>query len=173
MYWKRSRQWATAVLLAVAMAAAQAGAPNIALSDLDGKPRNVNEFIGRGQWVVVALWAHDCSVCAREIHEAADFHRAHAADGTARVLGVSIDGRAQRQQAQAFARTHKLPFVNLLAEPDRAVLLAFGAGRFVGTPTYYIYNPAGEIVGENIGPVTRAELESFIASADNGADERK
>lgn len=172
MYWKRSRQWATAVLLAVVMASAQAGAPNIALPDLDGKPRNVNEFVGRGHWVVVVLWAHDCGICAREIHEVVDFHRAHAADGP-RVLGVSIDGRAQRQQARAFARTHKLPFVNLLAEPDRAVLLAFGAGRFVGTPTYYIYNPAGEIVGENIGPVTRAELESFIASADNGADERK
>jgi peroxiredoxin len=169
-YW--NRRWIVAVLLAAATAAAHAAAPDIALPDLDGRARNVNEFVGRGQWAVVVLWAHDCSVCAREIHEVADFHRAHAADGV-RVLGVSIDGRAQRKQAQAFARTHKLPFVNLLAEPDREVLLAFGAGRFVGTPTYYIYNPSGEIVGENIGPVTRAELESFIASADNGADERQ
>lgn len=160
------------LLLAAMTAAVPAAKPDIALHDLDGKSRNVNEFIGRGQWTVVVLWAHDCAICAREIHEVADFHRAHAADGP-RVLGVSIDGRAQRPQAQAFVRTHKLPFVNLLAEPDRDLLLAFGAGRFVGTPTYYIYDPAGQLVGENIGPVTRRELESFIASADNGADEHK
>ena len=40
----------------------------------------------------------------------------------------------------------------------------FGAGKFVGTPTYYIYDPKGEIVGQNIGPLTRAEVEEFIAS---------
>lgn len=172
MSWKRCRQWAMAALLAAMMSVVHAAAPDIVLHDFDGKPRNVNEFIGHGRWVVVVVWAHDCGVCAREIHEVAGFHRAQAADG-ARVLGVSIDGRAQRRQAQAFVRTHRLPFVNLLAEPSREVLLGFGAGRFVGTPTYYIYNPAGEIVGENIGPVTRAELESFIASADNGGHERK
>jgi len=44
------------------------------------------------------------------------------------------------------------------------VLMKFGAGKFVGTPTYYIYDPKGEIVGQNIGPLTRAEVEEFITS---------
>lgn len=143
-----------------------AGAPDIPLLDLDGKPRNVNEFIGRGHWVVVAVWASDCAVCAREIHEMTAFHNTPVPKGAA-VLGVSIDGRERLAEARAFVRQHRLPFVNLVAEPDREVLLKFGAGRFVGTPTYYIYNPQGRIVGENVGPVTRAEVESFIASDDN------
>jgi hypothetical protein len=45
-------------------------------------------------------------------------------------------------------------------------MMKFGAGKFVGTPTYYIYDPKGEIVGQNIGPLTRAEVEEFIASFD-------
>jgi len=42
--------------------------------------------------------------------------------------------------------------------------MKFGAGRFIGTPTYYVFDPKGEIVGQNIGPLTRAEMEEFIAS---------
>jgi hypothetical protein len=54
--------------------------------------------------------------------------------------------------------------VNLITEPSQEVMVKFGAGEFVGTPTYYIYNPKGEIVGQNIGPVSRKEVEAFIAS---------
>jgi len=48
-------------------------------------------------------------------------------------------------------------------------MVKFGAGQFVGAPTYYIYNPKGDIVGQNIGPLTRAEVEEFIASFDKAA----
>lgn len=153
-----------AVLLSAGpMLSAWAEPPSIPLRDLDGRERNVNEFIGKGKWTVVVAWAHDCRICDREIGEMSAFHRAHAKKD-ASVLGVSLDGAAQLLQARAFVTRHKLPFVNLVAEPKQEIMRQFGAGDFVGTPTYYIYTPQGEIVGQNIGPVTRKEVEAFIAS---------
>lgn len=155
-----------ALLLGMCMTAiAWAGAPSIPLHDLDGRARNVNEFIGHAKWTIVVAWAHDCHICDRDIDEMASFHVAHR-DRDAIVLGVTLDGAEQLKAARAFVKRHRLPFVNLITEPSQAVMQKFGAGKFVGTPTYYIYDPKGEIVGQNIGPLTRAEAEDFINSYD-------
>ena len=156
-------------LFSVLVAMAAGGeSPSIVLRGFDGQTRNVNQYIGHGKWTVVATWAHDCSICGDEIHHMAEFHRAHK-DKDATVLGVSIDGFDQAALARAFAERHKLPFPNLIAEPSQEVMMRFGAGKFVGTPTYYIYNPQGEIVGQNIGPITRQEVEDFLASESRSA----
>lgn len=146
-----------------------AESPDIPLKTLDGKTRNVSEFIGHGKWTVVVVWAHDCHICSMEIHEMTDFHQAHQSTD-AIVLGVTIDGIDQANEARKFVNKHKLPFVNLIAEPRQDVLLKFGGGQFVGTPTYYVYNPKGEIVGRNVGPVTRQEVETFLATPDQPVD---
>ena len=149
--------WLVCTLTSVTVAAA----PDVTLKDLAGRERNVNEFIGRGKWVAVTVWAHDCGVCAAEIHEMADFHRARK-DRDALVLGVSIDGYDQRKQAEVFIKRHNLPFTNLIAEPSQEVILKFGAGELVGTPTTYLYNPSGRLAAMTIGPVSRNDIESYI-----------
>jgi peroxiredoxin len=163
--------WAvmTAAGLMLVAGAVAAAAPDIPMRAVDGKTRNVSEFIGHGKWTVVVAWAHDCQVCAREIHEMTAFHDAHK-DKDAIVLGVSVDGYDKVREAKGFIARHKLPFTNLIAEPKQEVMTKFGAGRFVGTPTYYVFNPEGEIVGQNIGPVTRAEVETFMAEPDQPVD---
>lgn len=153
-------------MLAMALAAA---APDVTLKDLNGRERNVNEFIGRGKWVVLTVWAHDCHVCAAEIHEMAEFHRAHK-DKDALVLGVSIDGYAKRKQARAFVERHKLPFANLIAEPSQAIIVKFGAGELVGTPTTYLYDPSGRLAAMTVGPVSRQDIESYIERNPTSAD---
>jgi peroxiredoxin len=167
-----ARQILAVVLGGLLTLTAWADAPNIALRDLDGRARNVNEFVGHGKWTVVVVWAHDCGICAREIGQMTALHAAHR-DKDAIVLGVTLDGSAHLKEARAFVKRHKLPFVNLITEPSREVLMKFGAGEFVGTPTYYIYNPKGEIVGQNIGPVSRKEVEAFIASEQEAARDAK
>jgi peroxiredoxin len=141
--------------------AVQAEAPSIELRSLDGKPRNVNEFIGHGKWTIVVAWAHDCLICAREIGEMAAFDTAHR-DKDAAVLGVSIDGMEQIEQAREFVTRYKLPFVNLVAEPEQGVMMQFGAGPFIGTPTHYFYDPKGRLVARKVGPLARKDVEDFI-----------
>lgn len=147
--------------LALLMSAAQAVAPDIALQSLDGRPRNVNEFIGQGKWVIVVFWAHDCGICAKEIHKMNAFHAAHQ-DKDAIVLGVTIDGAARLDQARGFASKHQLQFMNLVTEPEVEIIQQFGGGKFVGTPTQYFYDPKGRIVGRKIGPLAGEDLEAFI-----------
>lgn len=138
-----------------------AAGPDVALHDLEGKPRNAKEFIGHGKWTIVVVWAHDCSICASEIHRIGGFHEAHK-DKDAIVLGVSIDGKEKIELARRFAANHKLPFTNLIAEPEEEIIDKFGGGRFYGTPTHYFYETTGRIVGRKVGPVEPADIESFI-----------
>jgi peroxiredoxin len=155
------KKWWVLILFFLFPPVLWAGAPDIVLKDFLGRDRNVNEFIGRGKWVVVAVWAHDCHVCNDEIHHMISFHNAHKDKGAA-VLGVTIDGEDMKKKAQIFVDKHKLPFPNLIAEPEQDVLMKFGAGMFVGTPTFYIYNPTGDLVAKEIGPITRTDVENFL-----------
>lgn len=151
------------VLLFALAPLAAAATPNVVLNDFDGHARNVNEFVGKGRYTVITFWAHDCPICQRDIHEMVFFHDAHQKKNDVTVLGVSIDGRAKKRQAQQFVDDHGLEFVNLLAEPAQVV--QFGAGALIGTPTYYIYSPEGDLIKKRIGAMTQEELEAVIARA--------
>jgi thiol-disulfide isomerase/thioredoxin len=133
------------LLLPLVLAAA---APDLALRDVDGKSHPVREYIGRGQWTVVALWSVDCVICQRELPEVAFFHDAHK-DKDARVLGVSVDGYAERARVRGFIDHHGLGFPNLLGE--RADVAGFGGGALRGTPTYLIFTPDGRLAARHVG----------------------
>lgn len=164
---RRMKYWFLLLLLAPLWALAVG--PDITLKGLDGKARNVNEFIGKGKWTVVAIWASDCPICKREIHQMAFFHDAHK-NKDAIVLGVSVDGYANKAKVQRFIDEHSLDFTNLIAEPEQ--IARFGAGRFVGTPTYYVYSPQGELAAKQVGPTTQEDIEQFIAKS-NGVKTKK
>lgn len=158
------RKWMLSLVMAFVMSAAHAVPPDIALQDLDGRSRNVNEFIGHGKWVIVAFWMHDCKICAAEIHHMSAFHQAHQAKD-AIVLGITIDGAAYVDEAKRFVAAHQLPFPNFITEPDaEAIQKLFGGGKFIGTPTHYFFDPSGRIVGRKIGPISGADIEEFIAA---------
>lgn len=156
-----SVRWLLVTMLIVFPLLANAAAPNIPLKDFNGKTRNVNEFIGKGKWVIVTIWAHNCHICNREIHNLAFFHAEHRKKD-AIVLGVTIDGWDKRKKAAAFVDRHSLNFTNLIAEPEYKVIQKFGVADFYGTPTFYIYTPKGKLVKEIVGPVTLATLNKII-----------
>lgn len=91
------------------------------------------------------------------------FHDDHA-EKNATVLGISMDGFDQVEKARGFINRHDLNFPNLLIELSELEFLKFGGGRYVGTPTFYLYNPEGKLLAKNIGPVSAEDLENFINS---------
>ena len=107
-------KWMIVSLLLLPLMAVATGV-DITLKDMNGRDRNVNEFIGQGKWTVVAVWESSCIICKQEIHQMSFFHDAHK-NKDAIVLGVSIDGKAGKQQALGFIKDHGLDFTNLLAE---------------------------------------------------------
>ena len=96
------------------------------------------------------------------------FHDAHQKKD-AIVLGITVDGWKNRKLAQKFIDEHALNFVNLIVEPEQSVLMKFGAGPFIGTPTFYIYAPDGELLARNVGPVTQEDVEKFILETETAA----
>lgn len=131
--------------------------------DFSEKIRSVDEFTGNGKWTVVMLWASDCHVCNHEAHEYVDFHQRHK-DNDAQVLGISLDGKASRADAEKFISRHKLNFPNLIGEPE-AVASFFQnltGSRWIGTPTFLFFSPQGELMAQQVGAVPPKMIESFI-----------
>ena len=133
-------------------------ADDIVLRDFEGQKRQVSEFVGKGKWVVLVIWASDCHICNQEIHQMTFFHNEHSKHD-AIVLGVSIDGRERIDMARKFIERHSLNFTNLLAEAED---LDQFPTPFFGTPTYYIYTPSGKLASWQVGAVTQAQVEAFI-----------
>lgn len=151
-------KWLLAILLLFAALAMAAG-PDVRLKDFDGKDRNANEFIGQGKWVVVAIWSSDCPICRRDIYHMTFFHDEHR-KSDAVVLGLSIDGYADREKAQGFVNDQSLNFPNLIGEWTDAARL--GPGDFVGTPTYYFFSPEGKYMTQRIGPLTQEQANDIL-----------
>ncbi|MDZ7662144.1 TlpA disulfide reductase family protein [Thiohalophilus sp.] len=136
------------------------------LKDMSGEPRKVEEFTGNGKWTVVMIWASDCHVCNREIHNYVDFHFVHS-DRDARMLGISIDGWAGRKDAADFIARHKVEFPNLIGNAEAVAdwFMRQSGARWVGTPTFLLYNPAGELKAQQVGAVPVEVIEDFIGDS--------
>ena len=141
---------------------ASAAGPDLVLSDLNGKPVPVSKYIGQGKWTLVMLWAHNCPVCNREVDDISFFYDDHKKKDV-NVLGVSVDGPSQIAKARAFVDDHLVDFPNLIIEPASQPIDKFGGGPFVGTPTFYVYSPEGELVAKNVGAISITALNKFLA----------
>lgn len=149
-----------ASLLLFASAITQAGI----LTDFSGKSSSISDYTGNGKWLVVMFWGSDCHICGKEAPEYVSFHSKNK-DGNAHVLGISIDGLANKAAAQGFVDEHQLNFPNLIGTgEDIAAMYYELTGEFwVGTPTFFIYDPKGELRAAQAGAVPAEILENFIA----------
>lgn len=144
---------------------ASAAGSNITLPDPEGNRHSVQKYLGQGKWTVVVIWSVDCPICKKDIFHMAFFHDEHKGrDAT--VLGISIDGVSQSKRVQGFIRDQSLSFPNLIGTVDTPEQLT--GKSFVGTPTYYLYNPKGVFAAQLIGPVTQSQMEGYIKTLSAG-----
>lgn len=150
-----------ASLLLFASAISHAGI----LTDFSGKPGSIQDYTGNGKWLVVMFWASDCHICGKEAPEYIRFHNKNK-DKNARVLGISIDGLANKDAAQGFIDEHQLNFPSLIGKGEDIGAMYYElTGEFwVGTPTFFIYDPSGKLRAAQAGAVPAEILEEFIAN---------
>lgn len=147
------------------------------LQGFDGKPAKIEDYAGKGKWLVVMIWAHDCHVCNQEASNYDFFHDAYK-DKTASVLGVSIDGMEKKAQAQAFVAQHNLSFPNLIGNALDFLQLfneispdfAQHGWQGMPTPAFLIYNPKGQLEVQEIGGVPVSLIEAYIKRNSAGSD---
>ncbi len=136
---------------------------DISLYSIDDSKHKLSEYIGHGKWVVLNIWGTRCPPCREEMPELVSFHDGHK-DDDAIVLGIAIDfpsyGYANKNEVISFADDYLIDFPILLS--DSSITEKIGLGRLAGLPTTYLINPAGTIVGMQVGGVTKKILEDFI-----------
>ncbi len=131
--------------------------PELKVTTLDGKSYDLKDQ--RGHWVVVNYWATWCPPCLREMPElsAMDAEREDIS-----VIGLAFE-EIEIAEMQAFIKEHPVVYpiavVDVYNPPS-----AFDLPR--GLPTTYLIAPDGSLASRIMGPVTRGDIEKFIARKD-------
>ena len=153
------------LLIAVsAVLTAQAESISV-FSDFNGESRKLEDYTGKGEWLVVMIWASDCHICNAEAASYARFHESQRDDGVG-VLGISMDGEEKKEAALAFIERHGLPFPNLIGEPGMVGLYYASLTKesLRGTPSFLIFDPSGELAAAQAGAVPPEAITRFIAT---------
>jgi peroxiredoxin len=136
---------------------------DLLLEGVDGKQHTLNEYIGKGKWVVVNVWATACPYCRRELFDLANFHDKHN-ETDAMVLGLTLDLESFDMPDKAyvtnFASTYLIDYPLLLVSGDIA-------SKVIGipittVPMTFFYNPEGEMVYQFTGELHEQILEDII-----------
>jgi len=136
---------------------------DISLKSIDNRHHKLSEYIGQGNWVILNIWGTSCPPCREEMPELVQFHDERK-DRDAIVVGIAIDfpsyGYAKINEVISFAEENLIDFPVLLS--DASITESIGLGRLEGLPTTYIFNPDGNVVGMQVGGITKKILEDFI-----------
>lgn len=138
-----------------------------AMTDLQGKPVNLLDQVGKGKWTIFEVWASDCPHCPDGVFYMKDFKKRYP---KADLYGISLDGDSGqvngRKLAQGFIKKHQVNFPTFLSstlELDN-FLIERGEQALVGTPALLIYNPKGELKGVESGAIIAQDVIDFINS---------
>lgn len=134
------------------------------LIDLQGQRLATPPAIGEGQWTLVMIWATDCHICKQQKPVISAFHDAHK-DTDANVFGIALDGRQGLGEVNEYLEEHAVSFPNFVGDyPSVAIgYQKLTEESLIGTPTYLLFNPEGELKGNNPGPIGVEAIEKFIA----------
>ncbi len=151
-------------LFFLATIASNAQASNwLEVRTLDGKITALSQHFEDGKWTLVMLWARNCGICVHEYPVMSEFHDRHK-NTDAKVIGISLDGYSELEQITQYIEDMPMTFDNLIGEVS---VVAFNYQTSTeeplrGTPTYLMFNPKGQLVAHNPGPVEISDIEKFI-----------
>ena len=131
------------------------------LKDFNGESVSLDDQIGNNKWTLVMFWAHHCGVCKAEFPVISELHSNRK---DIDVVGISIDGEEGKPLAQAFLDDTNPSFPSYLTSLSLTAFnyQALTQEEFRGTPTFLLFTPDGELLGNNPGKLSIESLEKFI-----------
>jgi len=124
----------------------------------------LDDLTGNGKWTLVMVWATDCHVCHIDKPEISAFHNKHK-DDDAEVIGIALDGIVGLDKVKNYIADNKPSFPSYVG--DIAIIASHYYGmteeNLRGTPTYLLFSPEGELLGNNPGRLSVEAIEGFIA----------
>lgn len=136
------------------------------LQTMDAERVNLNDYVGDGQWTLVMFWSTDCIPCEQQKPMIEAFHQDHVGRD-ARVVGVALDGLEAREGIEMLIERHHPSYPNLVVFTDvfHRQYKELTGKDFRATPTYMLYDPAGELVGARSGVFEREQLEFLVSGS--------
>ncbi len=133
------------------------------IEGIDGKHHSLDEYIGKGKWVVLNIWATNCPYCRAELDTLGEFHARHA-ETDAIVLGLTLHwpsfGFPDKEQLTSFADDYFIDYPLLMVDGELANKLIGKPVNMI--PLTFFYNPTGELVYRINGVVTDKMLEEVM-----------
>lgn len=134
-------------------AAASYPAPNLTLTDLQGKTVSLGDYIG--QVVLVNNWATWCPPCLAEIPELQAYYNAHADDG---FVLIGIEAGEPVAEVAAFVEAHSLTYP-IWPDPTTSAVSAFRNGSL---PSSYVIDKDGMIIYMWNGQINQPTLDKYV-----------
>ena len=152
---------AATLLITASLAAGTANA--FELQTLDDERTNLHNFVGKGQWSVVMLWAQYCKACEEQKPLLEAFHKKYK-DSRAHAIGVSIDGIENIDYIRKNIAHHGTSYTNLVVLTDVFYdqFEKETGKQYIKTPTYILYAPDGSIAGVRSGKLEFELLEKIL-----------
>jgi len=138
-------------------------APPFTLPLLDGAGPDVSLDALRGRAVIINFWNSWCIPCREEEPDLKEFYADHAEDPDVVMVGILRDDTVSA--GRRWAEDREMAWT-LVDDPGGRTALAYGTR---GQPETYAVSTDGVVVGSQLGPVTRDDLETLLAAARGGA----
>jgi thiol-disulfide isomerase/thioredoxin len=167
----RKRLGTALVLLAIVVTAnaaskpaqATGAAPNVSqipafeLPDLEGRDRSLEDW--KDRVILLNFWATWCLPCRYEIPDLIAFQANHGPEGL-QVVGIGLD---EEHKLVNFARTFRINYPVLVADPQRDLQLLRDWGNLAGVLPYsVVIDRDGDIVYQRAGTFGQEELETYV-----------
>jgi len=132
------------------------------LLGLDGLEHALDDYVGRGQWVMVNVWSPGCEHCLTELPALRNVHRGD--DPDVLVLGLAVAypgfGYPDRNTLDGFVKANGVDFPVLLADGKAAS--AFVDSPIDVVPITFAFDPRGRMVAQWYGVITLPDIREII-----------
>ncbi len=133
-------------------------APDIVITDIDGKAHALAEL--KGRWVLINFWASWCAPCMDELPLLVDIQKRYADRGL-QLLGPALD---EREPVLAAVKHFGINYpVSADFNGASAAMELLGNQRGA-LPYSVLLNPEGQIAETVLGALTAESLETLITS---------
>lgn len=129
--------------------------PAANLKTIDGKTVNVQDYIGKGNPVIVSFWASWCSPCKRELDAMTEIFPEWQANYKVDLLAITIDDSRGLAKVPGIVAAKSWPFT-VLADTKQELQQALG---FQTVPETFLLDGEGNIVYTHSGYNAGDEFE--------------
>ena len=116
------------------------------MNDLEGQPRRLSEFVGKGTYVLIDFWASWCGPCRKEMPEVKALYEKYHAKGFD-IVGVSFDNKEKAWKDAV--KTMDLPWHHL-SDLKGWQCAAAGIYGINSIPATLLVGPDGKIIANGL-----------------------